>query len=206
MNIEEYIELISDKHQLNEKIPFLFDEGNLSIFTEVTISVHCERVGCADSYMFSSFPFWKNLNYSDWLSIFYKFIAIHKQGGSLFGLECFMSFFYFFLKVDLISIYAETEILDKQVKDWILGGYVRRPGTIFYYTASLNRFEDRLQKYDLSYNNLLEIGQNLISQGAYKAEKIPHIKEYIDGLPVYNVEVGIPKSWKSWAKEYKMDK
>jgi hypothetical protein len=197
MNIEEYMGNIIPKLYSKDKTIFL-EHLDLAIFKEITLKIHYENVGVADSYLFYTFPLWKNLNYQQWLSIFYQFTATHKQ-GNLFGFECFMNFFYIFLKVDLISVYAETTIADQQVRDWILAGYVKGAGSLYYYLSCHNTFEERLRQYDLSYEQLQKIGQRLINQGAYKVDKIPYINE----IYTYDRAVGIPDDWKKWAKEYK---
>ncbi|WP_154657214.1 hypothetical protein [Hugenholtzia roseola] len=198
MDIEEYISRVISKVYEKDKTLFLLKYLDLDTFEKMTIKIHYENVGIADSYLFYTFPFWKSINYENLLNIFYRFILIHKK-GSLFGFECFMNFFYIFLKVDLIKVYAETTIANQQLRDWVLEGYIKGAGSLFYYLSCRNTFEEKLRYYDLSYETLEEIGQKFINQGAYKADKIPYINE------VYNYDraVGIPNNWKAWAKEYK---
>lgn len=200
-SVDNYKKMISDGNYMERKIhPFPLDI-DLETFLELTIWVYCEKVASSHDYMYSNYHFWKNLTYKNWFDLFHKFIVVHKQGGSAFGIVCFMEFFYEFLKIDFIRVYAETDMLDEKMKHWILEDFVNRPGVLYL------RKEDhtkQLQKYSLTFDSLFAIGDNLILQGAYEAEMInPKYHTYFQGsVELFKVQGPTPRSWK-WVQKYK---
>lgn len=195
--------IIIDKQYTEEKIPFIHEKMNLKIFEELTIWVYCQKVAASHDYMYCTYYFWKDLHYTEWLNLFYQFISIHEQGKTAFGIECFMQFFYKFLKVDLISVYAETEMPNNQIKTWILEDFVESPGRLYLDNRPANS-QLLPHRYNLTLNELMEIGQRLILEGAYEAEEInpEHHREFRNTVEIFWVQGPAPKSWK-WAEKYK---
>ena len=156
----------------------------------------------SDVLMFSSYNYWKNFTYSDWLKIFNQLIEhVETKERGVFGFETFMKFFYQVLEIDFFSVYANSPSTNHELKRSILVSFIKNVGLL---CLDMDYYSENMEKYDLANDDFYLVKQRLLKEGAYEAEVIDS-KKYIedkDGLKSFRIQSpSIPKNW-TWVKNF----
>ena len=189
------------KHN-DEKLNLSYHLLGFEKFKELVTEVYTEYVHHSDVLMFSSYSYWKNLTYSDWLKIFNQLIEhVETKERGVFGFETFMKFFYQVLEIDFFSVYANSPSINHELKRSILVSFIKNVGLL---CLDMDYYSENMEKYDLANDDFYLIKQRLLKEGAYEAEVIDS-KKYIedkDGLKSFRIQSpSIPKNW-TWVKNF----
>lgn len=153
-----------------------------------------------EHFMFGYIEHWKSLSYSDWLYILDNTIAnVFKKPTAL---DTFFIFTYKFLEVNFLENYAQmlfTNQDELEMQEDFLSDFTERPGRLCFDTND----QTHLNSFNLELNDLTQIGENLVKQGAFKAEPIRSMtyEGKFKEVEMYSVYGDPPKSW-SWIDKF----
>lgn len=179
------------------KIPDLIQQYNRyleSLHFKDILSDVWNRSGSNLNHLLSvTFRYWQDFNYQDWLDILKN---IRNNGDAL--LE-FFTFTYKYLRIDLMTDYAQLSDVNEEIRQWILGYIANNPGILAYFKDEGNLIHKKISDTDLQ-----QIQKKLLSEGSVKAiplkgeDFITDKEDYILSAPMNGKPL---EGWK-WAEKY----